>query len=75
MALDDRGKRASATSLVTIARVPGLDNTSMDQAQRQASVWGYSGIAADSPAAGGAANPVISDGGQSSLVFGGQIIR
>jgi hypothetical protein len=46
MAVDDRQKRASATSLVTWARVPGVDNTSLDQPERQASVWSYSGILA-----------------------------
>ena len=46
MAVDTRQKRASATSLITIARIPGVDNTSLDQAQRQASIWSYSGILA-----------------------------
>jgi len=53
MAVDSRQKRASATSLITIARVPGVDNTSLDQAQRQSSIWSYSGIAAGSPVVGG----------------------
>jgi hypothetical protein len=55
MAVDDRQKRASAVSFLVYSRVPGVDNTSMDTAERIAAVWSYSGILAPGGAPAGVA--------------------
>ena len=44
MAVDTREKRQSALSLLVPCYPPGVDPSSIDQAERQASVWTYSGI-------------------------------
>lgn len=46
MAIDTREKRQSSYSLLVPSLTPGVEPSSIDQAERQVSVWVYSGIAA-----------------------------
>lgn len=46
MAIDTREKRNSAFALLVPSLVPGVAPSSIDAAERQASVWVYAGILA-----------------------------
>ncbi len=45
MPVDTREKRNSAFALLVPALIPGVAPSSIDAAERQASVWVYSGLA------------------------------
>jgi hypothetical protein len=53
MPIDSAEKRASAMAHITPARIVGVIPNTIDQAERQAAAWVYSGIAAAAPPAGG----------------------
>jgi len=59
MAVDTREKRQSAVSLLVPSMTPGVEPSAIDQAERQASAWVYSGILS----AGGAPPPAAAGDG------------
>jgi len=48
--MDTREKRQSALGLLVPSLTPGIDPSALDQAERQAAAWVYSGILAQTPA-------------------------
>lgn len=52
MAVDTQEKRQSALSLLVPSYTPGVEPSTIDQAERQAAAWVYAGIAAAAPGGG-----------------------
>ncbi len=63
MAVDSREKRNSALTHLMFGQTVGVDPSSIDAAERLATVWIYSGISVASPVAGRIMSSMAGAGG------------